>query len=90
MPYNILYHHKVKEDDLPAIDKTIRARIFRAIENRLMTAPEKYGSPLRKPLQGNWKLRIGDYRVVYKILKNEIWILAILHRDKVYQLVSKR
>jgi len=90
MPYHILYHHKVKEDDLPSIDKAIRKRIFRAIEARLMTEPGKYGAPLRKPLQGNWKLRVGDYRVVYKILKDEIWILAILHRDKVYQIISKR
>ncbi|MEK7448054.1 MAG: hypothetical protein AAB019_01065 [Planctomycetota bacterium] len=53
MPYRIFYHHKVNEKDLPAIDKTIRKRIFRAIEIRLMTEPEKYGDPLRKPLQGN-------------------------------------
>jgi mRNA interferase RelE/StbE len=55
-----------------------------------MTEPGKYGHPLRKPLSGYWKLRVGDYRVVYKISRNEIWVLAILHRDKVYRFAAKR
>jgi len=29
-------------------------------------------------------LRVGDYRVVFKIVKEEIWILAIIHRKDVY------
>lgn len=90
MPYTIFYHHKVKESDLPAIDAAMRERIFRAIEMRLMTEPTKYGAPLRKPLKGYWKLRVGDYRVVYKLRKTEIWVLAILHRDKVYDYISSR
>ncbi|MFA5793907.1 MAG: type II toxin-antitoxin system RelE/ParE family toxin [Candidatus Brocadiia bacterium] len=90
MAYTILYHHKVKESDIPAIDKTARVRISTAIETRLTIEPEKYGHPLRKPLSGYWKLRVGDYRVVYKVNKNEVWVLAILHRSVVYKIVSQR
>jgi hypothetical protein len=32
-----------------------------------LVAPQEYGTPLRKTLKGYWKLRVGDYRVVYKI-----------------------
>ncbi|MEW6096323.1 MAG: type II toxin-antitoxin system RelE/ParE family toxin, partial [bacterium] len=41
-------------------------RIRKAIEQRLATDPVKYGEPLRRSLQGYRKLRVGDYRVIYK------------------------
>lgn len=90
MSYKILYHPKVKEEDLPAIDFSIQKRIFHAIETRLMSAPEKYGKPLRGTLKSYWKLRIGDYRIVYKIVKKEVWVFLIIHRDKVYQIATQR
>lgn len=54
-----------------------------------MTAPDQYGAPLRRTLKGYWKLRVGDYRVVFKIKSNEIVILAILQKKDVYNIVSK-
>jgi mRNA interferase RelE/StbE len=61
-----------------------------AIETRLMTAPHQYGEPLRKTLKGYWKLRVGDYRIVFKIVDHEIYILVIIHRKKVYEKIGKR
>ncbi len=49
-----------------------------------------YGEPLRKSLKGYWKLRVGDYRVIYKIDGNEVWILAIINRKDVYKKTTKR
>jgi len=37
-----------------------------------------------KTLRGYWKLRVGDYRVVFKIVDEEGWILGVIHRKKVY------
>jgi mRNA interferase RelE/StbE len=54
-------------EDLKEINNDMRIRIKKAIEDRLLTQPEKYGKPLRKTLKGYWKLRVGDYRIVYKI-----------------------
>ncbi|MBP7233389.1 MAG: type II toxin-antitoxin system RelE/ParE family toxin, partial [Syntrophaceae bacterium] len=45
---------------------------------------DDYGEPLRKTLKGYWKLRVGDYRVVFKIIDSEVWILGIRHRKSVY------
>jgi len=56
----------------------------------LTTAPHLYGEPLRKTLRGYWKLRVGDYRVVFKIVGEEVWILGIIHRKKVYEEIKKR
>ncbi len=90
MPFELKYHSAVKEIDIVSLNARLKKRIRTAIETRLMTAPQQYGEPLRKTLKGYWKLRVGDYRVVFKIMGNEIWILGIIHRKKVYEKISKR
>ena len=90
MPFELKYHPAVKEIDIVSLNARLKKRIRTAIETRLMTAPQQYGEPLRKTLKGYWKLRVGDYRVVFKIMGNEIWILGIIHRKKVYEKISKR
>jgi mRNA interferase RelE/StbE len=84
------YHPDVKRSDLPKIDVRNRAMIKRAIENRLATQPEAYGKPLRRTLKGYWKLRVGDYRIVFKVSSNSIFIFGIIHRKEVYRLIKKR
>jgi mRNA interferase RelE/StbE len=88
--FELRYHPEVKSIDIPLLDAKLRIHIKNAIERRLTTAPHLYGEPLRKTLHGYWKLRIGDYRVVFKIVVNEVWILGIIHRKKVYEAIKKR
>jgi len=90
VPFTLRYHPDVKARDLPLIDAKLKNRIKTAIERRLATEPQRYGEPLRKTLRGYWKLRVGDYRVVYKIVGEEVLILGIIHRKKVYEAIEKR
>ena len=90
MLFTLRYHPAVRSDDLPLIDRKMKDRIRRAIEERLQTLPHEYGEPLTKTLKGYWKLRVGDYRVVFKIMKSEVWILGILHRKEIYKDIDKR
>ena len=90
MPFELRYHPDVKSIDIPLLDVKLKSRIKKAIEMRLMTAPHLYGEPLRKTLRGYWKLRVGDYRVVFKIVAEEVWIFGIIHRKKVYEAIKKR
>jgi len=90
VPFTVRYHPDVKEIDLSRINVKMRERIRRAIEFRLMTAPQKYGLPLRKNLGGYWKLRVGDYRVVFKVEGEMVYILGIRHRKSVYEDVTGR
>ena len=90
MPYALIYHPEVVTEDLVAIPLNIQHRIARAMDARLGSAPERYGEPLRGTLKGYWKLRIGDYRVVYKIVGTEVWIFGILHRRRIYTDVLRR
>lgn len=90
MAFTVKYHPDVKNIDLPRINVKMRERIQRAIESRLMTAPQEYGLPLRKNLRGYWKLRVGDYRVVFKIEGEIVSILGIRHRKRIYEDVKER
>lgn len=88
--YEVAYHPNVVSHDLPRIPRNLRARIFKAIEGRLMTAPTHYGLHLRRPLTGLWRIRVGDYRVVYSVGPDRVWICAVAHRKEVYAAVVKR
>jgi len=90
MNFKLIYHADVKKVDLPKIDMKNRSMIKKAIEERLATQPEVFGKPLQRTLKGYWKLRVGEYRVVFKIVENDILVLGIIHRKDVYQRVKKR
>ncbi len=90
MFYTLVYHPDVRKKDIPSINRNIRDRISHAIETRLTTDPQRYGEPLRRTLKGYWKLRIGDYRVVFKVVKNAVWIFGIMPRREVYERIARR
>ena len=90
MPYILVYHPEVKTKDVPALNRDVGKRIQRAIESRLTVEPQRYGEPLRRTLKGYWKQRVGDYRVVFRIVRNQIWIFGIMRRRDVYQRIEKR
>jgi mRNA interferase RelE/StbE len=90
VPFELRYHPDVKAIDIPQLDAKLKTRIRRAIETRLTSEPQRYGAPLRKTLHGYWKLRVGDYRIVFKIVGPEVWVLGIIHRKKAYEAIEKR
>jgi mRNA interferase RelE/StbE len=90
LPFELRYHPDVRYVDIPQLNETLKKRIKKAVEERLSTSPHQYGEPLRKTLKGYWKLRVGDYRVVYRVEGNEVWIFAIINRKDVYKKIIKR
>ena len=88
--YLIFYHKKVVQEDIPRLGENTRRAIKKAIETRLTEMPELYGKPLRKSLAGYRKLRVGNYRVIFKIRGMEVRILIIAHRKEVYALAEAR
>ncbi len=89
MSFVVLYHPAVMKD-LSSINRNIQSRIEAAISGRLLQAPQSYGKPLAASLAGYWKMRVGDYRVIYKVVKNEICVLGIINRRDVYREILKR
>lgn len=88
--HNVVYHTKVVKKDILKLSKTIRLRIKKSIEAKLQIEPELYGKRLRKPYAAYYKLRVGDYRIVYKVAKKKVFILGIMHRKDIYQDLVER
>ena len=89
MKYVLLYHSEVK-DDIRRIPANIKTRIRNAIETRLQNDPVLYGQPLRQSLKGYRKLRVGDWRIIYRIKASTVIILKIGNRKDVYNEVFRR
>ncbi len=84
--YLIEYLDTVTSNDIPSLPKRMKSSIKRSIEERLMVDPVGFGKPLRYSLKGHRRLRVGDYRVVYRIEdeRDVVLIVTIKHRKKVY------
>ena len=90
MRYGVELRPDVIEEDLTELPANIRARIIRAIESRLTGEPTRYGVRLSQSLGGLWKIRVGDYRIVYEIEEEKVTVWAIRHRKDVYREAERR
>ena len=90
MGYEVELRPDVVAEDLVELPASIRARIIRAVESRLTTEPTRYGVRLRQSLGGLWKIRVGDYRIVYEIEEEKVTVWAIRHRRDVYEEAERR
>ena len=88
--FEIVYHHLVVSHDIPKLSSEWKKKVRRAVEERLVTRPDLYGKPLRRSLKGYRKLRVGDYRVIFKIEKSTVKVFIIGHRSVVYDEAGKR
>ena len=66
---------------LPVADKK---RFQKAVEDKLTVDPLTFGKPMRKSLYGCRSLRVGDFRIIYRVQKNVVEILVFGHRSTVY------
>lgn len=86
MSYQVDYLDTVVKEDIPKLPKTIKLRVRKAIETRLALDPVGLGKPLRYSFSGHRRIRVGDYRIIYRINQKEkiVTIVFIKHRKEVY------
>lgn len=82
--YQIQYSGRVRSVEIPKLDLATRSIILQAIEIKLMTAPEAFGKPLRHTLRLLRTLRVGDWRVVYQLSGEIVYVVTIRHRKRGY------
>lgn len=90
MQFKVVYHPLVVTSDIPKLSAVWQVRIRQTIEARLATQPELYGKPLRKSLKGYRKLRVENYRIIFRIEDQAVKIFIIGHRSQVYSKVNQR
>jgi mRNA-degrading endonuclease RelE of RelBE toxin-antitoxin system len=83
--YRIEYLESVVREDIPGLSRNVRERVRKAIERKLGSHPVEFGKPLRYSMQGARRLRVGDWRVIYKIEPPDlVLVVKIGHRREVY------
>jgi mRNA interferase RelE/StbE len=78
----IFYKASVRRD-LRKINPKNVGWILREIRDLL--ANPRSGEALHGEFAGLYKLRIGDYRVIYALLEDGVLVLRIRHRSKAYE-----
>ena len=89
MAYRLLYLPGA-ERDIRSLPGSVAERVRRGLE-RLAESP-RLGKPLRGELEPFWSYRVGDYRVVYEILDNELVVLVVMlgHRREIYERARRK
>lgn len=87
MNYTVIFADKAQKQ-LEKLDKSIAALIIGWIEKNLQNCenPRLHGKALIANRSGQWRYRIGDYRLICEIQENEITILVLEvgHRRNIY------
>jgi mRNA interferase RelE/StbE len=88
MQYKVEYTQRAVKQ-LKKLDKHTRKLILSWIEKNLVgcTNPRVHGKGLTANKSGQWRYRIGDYRIICEIQDDELIILTleIGHRSQVYR-----
>ncbi|MBU0513069.1 MAG: type II toxin-antitoxin system RelE/ParE family toxin [Chloroflexi bacterium] len=86
MPEYAIVFARSARKELEALTPAIISRVFSSIE-ALSKSPRPKGCRTLRGYRGFWRIRVGDYRVIYSIdddLKI-VDISAIRHRSKAYR-----
>ena len=78
MTYTVVIDDLVLKKDFKRIDISDQRRIIRDIRKKLTTKPKENGAPLGKDFAGLWKLRVGEYRIIYEIEQDRVQVYVIL------------
>ncbi|MCK5215435.1 MAG: type II toxin-antitoxin system mRNA interferase toxin, RelE/StbE family [Candidatus Omnitrophica bacterium] len=83
--YNICFTHTAKKQ-FNSLSIKIKKEIAKILEEEIAHNP-LLAKPLQGPLKGLRSQRIGNLRIIYKIIKDELTIMVINldHRKHVYR-----
>jgi len=81
----IVFTHSVFQQ-LKKLDKKIQKRIIKKLKFfASQKNPLQFAEPLRDRRFGQFRFRIGDYRVIFDVEKEKIIILKVGHRKDIYR-----
>jgi mRNA interferase RelE/StbE len=76
------------EEDLARLDKTVAQHIANKIDWLSQSMESIIPAPLKGKFKGKYKLRVGEWRVIYSFEHSTqvITIYAVRHRSEVYKI----
>ncbi len=83
MKYTLVYTRRAQRD-IKKLEADTKERIGKALL-RFSEEPLRFAEKLSDPILGEYRFRIGDYRVIFDIEQNEIVVLRVGHRREIYK-----
>ena len=87
MKYKVIFTERAKKE-LKKMDKPIATLIIGWLEKNIegCNNPRIYGKPLIGDKSGEWRYRIGNYRVICEIQDDNVIVLVldVGHRKEIY------
>lgn len=85
--YRVVFSRSARRALEAELPEKIAAAAFEFITGALCANPHRLGKPLREPLAPLYSARRGEYRVIYRILDEQIVIeiVTITHRRDAYR-----
>jgi mRNA-degrading endonuclease RelE of RelBE toxin-antitoxin system len=72
------------DDQLDRLPHRLQVRIVEKLElYSLQPDPLKFAEPLTG--SSEYRFRFGDYRVIFEVLRDTLWVTAIKRRDEAYR-----
>jgi mRNA interferase RelE/StbE len=85
--YRVLVARTAARQLAESLPEAVAAACVEFLYGPLAENPHRVGAPLRKPFEGHWRARHGQYRVRYTIDETTavVHVLDISHRRDAYR-----
>ena len=78
MTYRVTIDELVFDKDFTKITAVDQRRIIKVVRQKLTSKPKEFGQPLRGDFKGYWKLRVGEYRIIYSVEEEQALVYVVL------------
>jgi mRNA interferase RelE/StbE len=84
MAFDVIFSQRAAKE-FKKLDKQVQKRIIEklteyATDENLSEAKKLINSKL-----GQWRYRVGDYRIIFDLSGKEVQVLKVAHRSEVYE-----
>ncbi len=83
MSFQLVYTQRAIKD-IQKLDQKVKSRIGKNLL-RFTVDPLEYAKALTNSSLGSYRFRIGDYRVIFDLVGEDIVILRVGHRKEIYR-----
>ena len=83
MAFHLIYTQKAV-DDINKLDSVVKKRLGKKLE-KFKENPLQYANKLIDPKLGQYRFRIGNYRIIFDLEGDDIIILRVGHRSEIYK-----
>lgn len=84
MAFNVVFSNRAAKE-FRKLDKATQKRIADKLIEYAREENLREAKKLTNPILGEFRYRIGDYRVIFDLEDKELQVLKVAHRSKVYE-----